>query len=64
MCYNQDKLRSFAMEEDFSDGGLLDIVRDLRDIEADPDGSPVDEERQGDEKIKLTNEDEDGAGSW
>ncbi len=52
------------MEEDFSDGGFLDIVRDLRDIEADPDGSPVDEERQGDENIKLTNEDEDGAGSW
>lgn len=49
------------MEEDFSNNGLLDIVRELRDIEADPNGSPVSEERQGDENIRLNNGEEDAS---
>lgn len=45
-------------ENNFSDGGLVDLVRDLREVESDPNSSPVYEERQGDENIRLNNEDE------
>lgn len=52
------------MEEGFSDSGLVDLVRDLREVESDPNGSPVYEERQGDENIRLTNEDKNTPEQW
>ena len=52
------------MEEDFSDSGLVDLVRDLREVESDTDDSPVYEERQGDENIRLTSEDENTPEQW
>lgn len=52
------------MEDDYSDSGLLDIVRGLRDIEADPNGTPISEERQGDETIRLTGDGENGSENW
>ena len=52
------------MEDDFSDSGLLDIVRGLRDIEVDPDGPSINEEQQRNENIKLGDEDSDGLEEW
>lgn len=52
------------MDEDLSGGTLVDIVRDLREVEANPNGSPVYEERQGDENIRLTNEEENTPEQW
>lgn len=52
------------MDEDSSGGTLVDIVRDLREIEANPNGSPVYEERQGDENIRLTSENENTPEQW
>ena len=52
------------MKEDFSDSGLVDLVRDLREVEADPNGSPVYEEGQGDENIRLNNENENTPEQW
>lgn len=52
------------MEDDFSNSGLLDIVQGLRDIEANPNGSTISEEQQGDENIRLTGDEEDVQNSW
>lgn len=52
------------MDEDFSGGGLIDIVSGLRDIDADPNGPPVSEERQGDENIRLDNEGGNAPECW
>ena len=52
------------MEDNFSYNGLVDLVRDLREVEADPNGPPVYEERQGDENIRLTNENGNTPEQW
>lgn len=52
------------MDEDFSNSGLIDIVSGLRGIDADPNGSPVSEDRQGDENIRLTGDEENGSENW
>lgn len=52
------------MEENYSNSGLVDLVRDLREVESDSDGSPVYEERQGDENIRLNNEAENAPEQW
>lgn len=52
------------MEEDYSNNGLLDIVRGLQDIEVNPNGPTISEERQGNENIRLTGEGENGPENW
>lgn len=52
------------MEDNTSNSGLIDIVRDLREIEADSNGLPIYEERQGDENIRLTSEGTDTPEKW
>ena len=41
--------------EEFADGGILDIVRDLQGIDVDITGPSVDRDTQDGEEIKLTN---------
>lgn len=52
------------MEEDYSGESLVDIVRGLKDIEADPNGTPVYEETQDGENIRLSDGDEDAPEQW
>lgn len=58
------KVKDLKMDEDFSNSGLIDIVSGLRDIDADPNGSPVSEDRQGDENIRLTGDEGNGSENW
>lgn len=44
------------MDEDFSDSGILDIVRGLQDVDVDTSAPARDEERQGNENVKLDND--------
>ena len=52
------------MDENLSGGNLVDIVRDLHEVESDPNSSPIYEERQGDENIRLNNENENTPEQW
>lgn len=59
-----EKNKGYKMEEDYSSNGLLDIVRGLQDIEANPNGPTISEERQGGENIRLTGDGENGPENW
>lgn len=52
------------MQEEFSENELVDLVRDLREVEPAPSDTPIYEERQGDENIRLNNEDENMPEQW
>lgn len=41
--------------DEYEDGGVLDIVRGLQDIDVDTSAPAHDEERQGNENVKLDN---------
>ena len=51
-------------EDDYSGESLVDIVRGLKEIGVDPNGTPTYEETQDGENIRLSDGDMDAPEQW